>query len=80
MYMWVVAPAYYIVLIRMKTFLPLSKKKEELALAIPAGLGLNYLISPNPLIGVDIGHRFTITDYLDGYTSQYSSTTTFTTS
>ncbi|MCD4768930.1 MAG: DUF6089 family protein [Bacteroidales bacterium] len=42
------------------------------AMAFPAGIGLNYLISPNVLLGIDIGVRYTTTDYIDGYTSQYS--------
>jgi len=42
------------------------------ALGIPVGLGFNYLLSPNVLLGFDVGYRFTTSDYIDGYTSQYS--------
>ncbi|MBN1387687.1 MAG: hypothetical protein JW965_04525 [Bacteroidales bacterium] len=42
------------------------------ALAIPVGLGFNYVFSPNSLIGFDFGLRYTTSDYIDGYTSQYS--------
>lgn len=49
------------------------EKDSGVALAIPVGVGINYLLSPNTLIGVDLGYRFTTSDYIDGYTSQYSS-------
>ena len=42
------------------------------ALAIPVGLGLNYVFSPNSMIGLDFGLRYTTSDYIDGYTSQFS--------
>ncbi|MEA1887884.1 MAG: DUF6089 family protein [Bacteroidota bacterium] len=47
-------------------------KNSGVALAIPIGLGFNYLIRPNSMIGVDLGLRYTTSDYIDGYTSQYS--------
>jgi hypothetical protein len=40
---------------------------------IPAGLGVNLLFQPEFNVGVEIGGRYAFTDYLDGYTSQYSS-------
>jgi len=39
---------------------------------IPAGVGATLIYTPNINIGVEIGGRYTFTDYLDGYTSQYS--------
>ena len=48
------------------------EKDSGVALAVPVGIGLNYLFSPTSLIGLDFGLRYTTTDYLDGYTSQYS--------
>jgi hypothetical protein len=42
------------------------------SLVIPAGLGTTLIYSPNLNFGVEIGGRYTFTDYLDGYTSQYS--------
>ncbi|HDZ40470.1 MAG TPA: hypothetical protein ENH59_02155 [Bacteroidetes bacterium] len=48
-------------------------KNSGVALAIPIGLGLNYLFNPNSLIGFDFGLRYTTSDYIDGYTSQFSS-------
>ena len=55
-----------------ENLLAVIEKDKGVALGIPVGLGVNFLFSPNALIGVDIGYRFTTTDYLDGYTSQYS--------
>lgn len=48
------------------------EKDSGAALAIPLGFGANYLLSPNSLIGFDLGLRYTSSDYIDGYTSQYS--------
>jgi hypothetical protein len=39
---------------------------------IPAGLGANYLASPNYSIGFEIGGRYSFSDYLDGISPQYS--------
>jgi len=39
---------------------------------IPAGLGTTLVYSPNLNFGLEVGGRYTFTDYLDGYTSQYS--------
>jgi hypothetical protein len=39
---------------------------------IPAGLGATLIFSPNINFGVEVGGRYTFSDYLDGYTSQYS--------
>jgi hypothetical protein len=38
----------------------------------PAGLGATLVYSPNLNFGVEIGGRYTFSDLLDGYTSQYS--------
>ncbi len=47
-------------------------KTSGVALTIPVGLGINYVFSPNSMIGFDFGLRYTTSDYIDGYTSQYS--------
>ncbi len=47
-------------------------KYGGVAAVFPVGLGANYLISPNVLLGIDIGIRYTTSDFLDGYSSQYS--------
>ncbi len=39
---------------------------------IPVGLGANYLISPDYSFGVELAGRYSFSDYLDGYSSQYS--------
>ena len=41
--------------------------------AIPVGVGTNLIYSPNLDFGLEIGGRYTFSDGLDGYTSQYSS-------
>lgn len=51
---------------------PVMDKSGGVAAAFPIGLGVNYLVSPNALVGVKVGIRYTTTDYLEGYTSQYS--------
>jgi len=40
---------------------------------IPVGLGTTLIYSPNINFGFEIGGRYSFTDNLDGYTSQYSS-------
>jgi hypothetical protein len=40
---------------------------------IPVGLGGTLIYSPNFNYGVEITGRYSFSDYLDGYTSQYSS-------
>lgn len=39
---------------------------------IPVGIGVNFSFSPDFNIGAELGGRYTFTDFLDGYTSQYS--------
>jgi len=36
-------------------------------------VGTNLVYSPNINFGVEFGGRYAFSDYLDGYTSQYSS-------
>lgn len=40
---------------------------------IPVGAGANLIYSPDFNFGVEIGGRYSFSDYLEGYTSQYSS-------
>jgi hypothetical protein len=39
---------------------------------IPGGVGATLIYTPNINFGVELGGRYAFTDYLDGYTSQYS--------
>jgi len=39
---------------------------------IPIGLGANYLVSPDYSLGIELGGRYSFSDYLEGYSSQYS--------
>ncbi len=41
-------------------------------LVAPAGLGVYYVLSSSLEIGLEVGGRFTLSDYLDGYTSKFS--------
>ena len=66
-----VAPIFYKVNPN-ENLLPQLASEGGVALGVPAGVGLNYLLSPNSMIGANVGYRFAFTDYLDGYTSQYS--------
>jgi len=47
-------------------------KDGGIAAIIPAGLGTTLIYSPNLNFGLEVGGRYAFTDYLDGYTSQYS--------
>jgi len=42
------------------------------ALVFPLGVGLKFGLNTNWSIGFDMGGRFTTSDYIDGYTSEYS--------
>jgi hypothetical protein len=39
---------------------------------IPGGIGATLIFTPNINFGLELGGRYTFTDYLDGYTSQFS--------
>jgi hypothetical protein len=39
---------------------------------IPVGFGANMVYSPNFNFGVELAGRYSFSDYIDGYTSQYS--------
>jgi hypothetical protein len=39
---------------------------------IPFGFGTTLIYTPNLNFGLELGGRYTFTDYLDGYTSQFS--------
>ncbi len=45
---------------------------SKFGLAFPLGLGLRYSVDSQWSIGFEFGRRFTLTDYIDGYTSQFS--------
>ncbi|HEX2967875.1 MAG TPA: hypothetical protein VHO46_02135 [Bacteroidales bacterium] len=51
----------------------LATEKSGFTTVIPIGAGANFIFSPDVDFGVELGGRFTFSDYLDGYTSQYSS-------
>ena len=42
------------------------------ALVLPLGFGLKFGLNTSWSIGFDMGGRFTTSDYIDGYTSEYS--------
>lgn len=47
-------------------------KDGGFTMVIPAGLGATLIYSPNLNFGLEVGGRYALTDYLDGYTSQFS--------
>jgi hypothetical protein len=47
-------------------------KHSGFTAVIPAGLGTTLIYSPNINFGLEFGGRYAFTDFLDGYTSQYS--------
>jgi hypothetical protein len=48
-------------------------KKSGFTAVIPVGVGVNLLFKPEYNLGVELGGRYAFSDYLDGYTSQHSS-------
>jgi hypothetical protein len=50
----------------------LGQPNSGFAAVIPLGLGANILFKPEFNLGLEIGGRYSFSDYLDGYTSQYS--------
>lgn len=43
------------------------------AAVIPVGIGATLIYTPDLNFGIELGRRYAFTDYLDGYTSQFSS-------
>jgi len=50
-----------------------GQKDSGFTAVIPVGVGVNLLFKPEYNLGVEIGGRYSFSDYLEGYTSQYSS-------
>ncbi|HPT11747.1 MAG TPA: hypothetical protein PLP69_03920 [Bacteroidales bacterium] len=48
------------------------KKDKGFAVTFPVGVGSNLILTPSMSVGVEFIVHFALTDYLDGYTSQYS--------
>jgi hypothetical protein len=48
-------------------------KNRGFTAVIPVGLGVNLLFKPDYNLGLELGGRYAFSDYLDGYTSQFSS-------
>lgn len=56
-----------------EAFIPVfSENFSKFALVFPIGVGLKYPIDSNWALGLELGRRFTTTDYIDGYKSIYS--------
>ena len=47
-------------------------ESQKFSLVLPLGAGIKYPITRNIFLGFELGRRFTTTDLLDGYTSEYS--------
>ena len=54
------------------------EKYQRVTLAIPAGIGLNYIIDRNFGIGFELGVRYTFTDYIDDVSNTYIDPALFT--
>jgi hypothetical protein len=39
---------------------------------VPVGIGVNFATNPDYSLGVELGGRYSFSDYLDGYSPQYS--------
>ena len=50
-----------------------NQKSSGFTGVVPAGIGATLIYTPNLNFGVELGGRYTLTDYIDGYHSeQYS--------
>ncbi len=47
-------------------------KPQNIAVAFPMGMGFKYSINRVYSFGIEIGHRYTTTDYLDGHSDVWS--------
>ena len=47
-------------------------KNKGFTMTFPIGVGTSFVYSPDFNFGFELGYRYAATDYLDGYTSQYS--------
>jgi hypothetical protein len=50
-----------------------GQKSSGFTAVIPVGIGMNLLFKPEFNLGLELGGRYSFSDYLDGYSSQYSS-------
>jgi hypothetical protein len=57
---------------------PRFEGSKSMTLAFPVGVGFKLNYTPKLSFVAEIGARLTLTDYLDGVTSRFSSTTIFT--
>jgi len=48
------------------------KSENGFTAIIPAGIGVNMIATPEFNFGIELGGRYSFSDYLEGYTSQYS--------
>lgn len=48
------------------------KAENGFTAIIPVGVGVNMITTPEFNFGLELGGRYSFSDYLDGYTSQYS--------
>jgi hypothetical protein len=51
--------------------IPTREKYSRITMAIPVGLGLNYIIDRNLGIGFEYGIRYTFSDYIDDVSNTY---------
>jgi hypothetical protein len=49
-----------------------STKTKGFAPVIPGGIGMNLIFSKELNFGLELGGRYSFSDYLDGYTSEFS--------
>ena len=49
-----------------------TQMRSGFAGVIPLGLGAKMTLDPNLLVGIELAGRYAFSDYLDGYTSQWS--------
>lgn len=51
--------------------IPTREKYSRLSIAIPVGIGMNYLVDRNIGVGFDFGFRYAFTDYMDDVSTTY---------
>jgi hypothetical protein len=55
----------------------LNMQSSGFTAVIPVGVGSSFIFSPDINFGVDLGVRYSLSDYLDGYSSVYSKSKDF---
>ena len=51
---------------------PMHLRDDEMTIAVPLGVGANFTFNRKMRIGLEVGYRFSFTDYLDDVSTRYA--------